>query len=55
MKQAHQGSEHSPKLPKHREHLVTSLRHRVCVLGGSVWNQELDFDPCGSLPTWDIL
>lgn len=31
----------SPELPKLKEHFDATLRHRVWVLGGTVWSQEL--------------
>ena len=31
-----------PQVPAYREHLDSTLRHRVRILGGPVWNQELD-------------
>ena len=42
MERAAQGSGHGPELPEFKEHLDTSLRHRVWFLGGPVWSQELD-------------
>jgi len=50
MEQAAQGSGHGPKLLEFKEHLNRVLRHRVCILGGTVWSQGLDMvDACGSL------
>lgn len=37
---ATQGSDRSPKLMEFKELLDNALRHRVCIFGGSLWNQE---------------
>jgi len=51
-----EGSGHGPELLELKEHLGNALRHRVCVLGGRVWTQELDsMILVGFLSTWDIL
>ena len=42
LEQASQGSGHSPNLLEFKKHLDNALRHRFCILGGPVWNQELD-------------
>ena len=42
MEQAVEGRGHSPELTEFRESLDTALRHRVWILGGPVWSQELD-------------
>ena len=42
LEQAPQGSSHSTKLPEFKEHLDSALRHRVCILGGPVWSEELE-------------
>jgi len=39
---AAQGSGHSPELLEFKELLDSTLRHRVWILGGSVWSQGLD-------------
>jgi len=58
MEQAAQGTGHGPKLLEFKEHLESSLRHRIWLSGGPVWGLELDmilmdpFQPgmfCGSL------
>ena len=42
MEQAVEGRGHSPELTEFRESLDTALRHRVWILGGLEWSQELD-------------
>jgi len=37
-----QSSGHSIELMEFREHLDNTFRHRVGILGGAVWSQELD-------------
>jgi len=41
MEQAAQGSGHSPELPEFKKYLHNTHRHRVWILGGAVWSQEL--------------
>ena len=42
MEQAAQGSGHSPELSEFYECLDSALRHRVWILGGAAYSQELD-------------
>jgi len=42
LEQCPQGSGHGPELPEFKKHLDSALRHRVCILGGPLWSQELD-------------
>ena len=42
MEQAPQESGHSPELLEIKECLDSALSHRVWILVGSVWSQELD-------------
>mgnify|MGYP001856029944 FL=1 len=42
MEQAAQGTGHGPKLLGFNEHLNNAYRHRDFILGGLVWNQELN-------------
>ena len=42
MEQAAQGSGHGLKLPEFKKHLDNTLSHRVWILGGPVWSQQLD-------------
>ena len=42
MEQPAQGSGHSPELLEFKECLDNTLRHRVWILDGPVWSQELD-------------
>ena len=42
MEQAPQGSEHGPKLIEFMKYLDSALRHRILILGGHVWSQELN-------------
>jgi len=55
MEQADQGRADGPKLLEFKEHLDRALRHRVCILGGTVWSQGLDVvGPCGSQQTYTL-
>jgi len=36
------GSGYSPKFQEFKEHLDSTLRHRVWILGGPMWSQELN-------------
>jgi len=50
------GSAQSTKLLKFKEHLDNATRHRVWVLSGPVWSQELNsVILTGFVPTQDIL
>ena len=42
MERAAEGSGHGPEIREFKERLDTTLRHRVWILGGPVWSQELD-------------
>jgi len=42
MEQVAQGSEHSLELLKIKKCLDNGIRHRVWILRGAVWSQELD-------------
>jgi len=39
MEQAAQGRGHGPELPELREHLDSTLRHWLWILGSAVWSQ----------------
>ena len=41
VEQAAQGSGQGPELSEFTEHLDSALSHRVRILGGPVWSQEL--------------
>jgi len=42
MDQLAQGNGHGPRLLEFEECLDTALSHRVWILGGAVWSQELE-------------
>jgi len=42
MEQAVQGSGHSPKLMEFKKHLDNAVSHRIWILDGSMWSQDLD-------------
>lgn len=50
-----QDSARSPKLMKFKKCLDYTFRHSVWILGAVAWSWGLDFDPCESPPTTDIL
>ena len=42
MQRAPQGSDHGPRLAEFKKYLDNALRHRILILGGRVWSQELN-------------
>lgn len=51
---ASHSSGHGPKLSELKEHTVNALTHRVWILDGAMWSQELESMVfVGSLPLWD--
>ena len=48
-------AEGGTKLPEFKRYLENALRPRVWILGGPGWSQEVDSNPCGSIPTCSVL